>query len=183
MRADVTTCEVDFKVRVEAPSAQPNDPLYPKQWNMAAIKAPGAWSAGQLGGPLGGPQDAVRRPFHLTDTACSAFRGGHDKRVCAAPVLLAWHSVLGASRGREEGGLREARDGAGPQVRVCMVDTGTDVTHPDLQPNLWMNQAEVNGPGATAANGYQNGIDDDGNGALSCQHGCGAPEGCFVPFV
>ena len=46
-----------------------------------------------------------------------------------------------------------------------MVDTGTDVTHPDLQPNLWMNQAEMNGPGANAANGYQNGIDDDGNGA------------------
>ncbi len=52
-----------------------------------------------------------------------------------------------------------------PQVRVCMVDTGTDVTHPDLQPNLWMNAIEMNGPGATAANGYQNGIDDDGNGA------------------
>ena len=50
-------------------------------------------------------------------------------------------------------------------MRVCMVDTGTDVTHPDLQPNLWMNLAEMNGPGANAANGYQNGIDDDGNGA------------------
>jgi len=56
----VTTCEVDFRVRVESPSAQPNDPLFPKQWNMAAIKAPGAWAAGQLGGPLGGPQGQVR---------------------------------------------------------------------------------------------------------------------------
>ena len=47
-------------MKVEAPSAQPNDPLYPKQWNMAAIKVPGAWSAGQLGGTLGGPQSPVR---------------------------------------------------------------------------------------------------------------------------
>ncbi|KAK9821107.1 hypothetical protein WJX81_006169 [Elliptochloris bilobata] len=114
LNPDVTTCEVDFKVKVEAPSAQPNDPLYPKQWNMAAIKAPGAWGAGQLGGTLGGPQG---------------------------------------------------------QVRVCMVDTGTDVTHPDLQPNLWMNHAEMNGPGANAANGYCNGIDDDGNGIIDDIYG------------
>ena len=58
-RAGITTCEADFKVKVEAPSAQPNDPLYPKQWNMAAIKVPGAWGAGQLGGTVGGPHSPV----------------------------------------------------------------------------------------------------------------------------
>ncbi len=51
-----------------------------------------------------------------------------------------------------------------PQVRVCMVDTGIDLTHPDLKANLWINPIEAAGPGANAANGYQNGIDDDGNG-------------------
>ncbi len=45
-----------------------------------------------------------------------------------------------------------------------MVDTGIDITHPDLVNNLWINPVEMAGPGATAANGYQNGIDDDGNG-------------------
>ena len=50
-----------------------------------------------------------------------------------------------------------------------MVDTGIDITHPDLINNLWMNQAEKNGPGATAANGYKNGIDDDGNGESTPQ--------------
>jgi subtilisin family serine protease len=50
-------------------------------------------------------------------------------------------------------------------VRTCVIDTGIDFTHPDMIANLWMNPKEVNGPGATAANGYQNGIDDDGNGA------------------
>ena len=50
------------------------------------------------------------------------------------------------------------------QVRVCIVDTGVDWRNPDLAPNLWMNEKEVHGPGATAANGYQNGIDDDNDG-------------------
>ena len=51
-------------------------------------------------------------------------------------------------------------------VRTCVIDTGVDFTHPDLISNLWLNEAEMNGPGATAANGYQNGIDDDNNGEL-----------------
>lgn len=39
-------------------------------------------------------------------------------------------------------------------VVVAVVDTGTDVRHPDLVDNLWRNPGEIEG----------NGIDDDGNG-------------------
>ena len=42
-------------------------------------------------------------------------------------------------------------------VRVCMIDTGTDLTHPDIMSNLWVNQAELNG---------KPGVDDDNNGDL-----------------
>ena len=49
--------------------------------------------------------------------------------------------------------LLVSRPGVG-NVIVAVVDTGCDLTHPDLQANFWVNPGEVPG----------NGIDDDGNG-------------------
>ena len=46
-------------------------------------------------------------------------------------------------------------------VRVAVVDTGVDLTHPDLSANLWTNAGEIPG----------NGIDDDGNGYVDDVHG------------
>ncbi len=40
-------------------------------------------------------------------------------------------------------------------VLVAIIDTGVDYSHGDLQGNLWVNEAELNG---------QDGFDDDGNG-------------------
>ena len=49
----------------------------------------------------------------------------------------------------------------GTEPVVAVIDTGADLTHPDLIGNLWTNTAEIPG----------NGLDDDGNGLADDVHG------------
>jgi subtilisin family serine protease len=49
----------------------------------------------------------------------------------------------------------------GNGVVVAVVDTGLDMTHPDIAGNIWTNPGEIPG----------NGIDDDGNGFVDDVHG------------
>ncbi len=55
-------------------------------------------------------------------------------------------------------------------IRVCIIDTGTDVNHEDLKANLWVNAGEI-GPDAKGRDKSKNGIDDDGNGYIDDVHG------------
>ena len=48
------------------------------------------------------------------------------------------------------------------QVIVAVVDEGVKYNHPDLEDNMWVNEAEKNG---------QPGVDDDGNGVVDDVHG------------
>ena len=45
----------------------------------------------------------------------------------------------------------------GEHIKVAIIDTGIDYTHPDLRDNLWTNDAELHG---------QPGVDDDGDGIV-----------------
>lgn len=48
-----------------------------------------------------------------------------------------------------------------PNIRIGVIDTGVDYTHPDLVNNIWTNPGEIAG----------NGLDDDGNGYIDDVHG------------
>ncbi len=58
-----------------------------------------------------------------------------------------------------------------PSVLVAVVDTGVDVAHPDLAPNVWVNPREVAG----------NGLDDDRNGFVDDVRGWDFVEGDGTP--
>ena len=48
------------------------------------------------------------------------------------------------------------------EIIVAAIDTGVDYNHPDLTPNMWVNEAEFNGTP---------GVDDDGNGYVDDIYG------------
>lgn len=80
-----------------------------------------------------------------------------------------WHYNNSGLYGFLEGidiGLEEAWNTFGVfgnrEVIVAVVDSGIDFSHEDLIPNLWVNEAELNGTP---------GVDDDGNGYKDDIHG------------
>ncbi|MBQ7528429.1 S8 family serine peptidase [bacterium] len=92
----------------------PNDPDFPKQWDL--------YNDGSNGGK-------VRADIHAPE---------------------AWQKTTGLPTGQ------------GPLIAV--IDTGVDITHPDLKANIYTNTGEIPG----------NGIDDDGNGFIDDYHGWNA---------
>lgn len=56
------------------------------------------------------------------------------------------------------------------KIVVAVIDTGADVTHPDLSENIWTNPGE-SGRDDLGRDKASNGIDDDGNGFVDDVHG------------
>ena len=56
------------------------------------------------------------------------------------------------------------------EIVVAVIDTGADITHPDLRDHLWTNPGE-SGKDDRGRDKATNGIDDDGNGLVDDVHG------------
>lgn len=56
------------------------------------------------------------------------------------------------------------------KIVVAVIDTGADITHPDLEANIWTNPGET-GLDKNGNDKASNGIDDDGNGFVDDVHG------------
>jgi len=82
-----------------------------------------------------------------------------DRSVPATPSDPSFGSQWGLSAINAQQGWN-AGTGTG-QTIVAVIDTGVDLTQPDLQANLWTNPGEIPG----------NGKDDDGNGYADDVHG------------
>ncbi|MBI2982132.1 MAG: S8 family serine peptidase [Deltaproteobacteria bacterium] len=74
-------------------------------------------------------------------------------------VLLCFAVSLYAAATLATEGVEVAHDAS--SVVVAVIDTGAELDHPDLEPNLWKNASEIPGDG----------IDNDGNGYIDDIHG------------
>ena len=87
------------------------------------------------------PNDALfNQQWHLRNTGQNGSVPGADVKA-----VQAWDVIQGGS----------------PNVVISVVDDCMEITHPDLQPNIYINPGEVPG----------NGIDDDGNGYIDDVNG------------
>jgi subtilisin family serine protease len=115
--------------------------------------------------PITGASAAtVRAPDGLTakPVTTATHRGAVKARAAQASATDPRAAEQWALQGDAPMGVDSAwRQTTGADVTVAIIDSGIDLGHPDLAPNLWTNPGEISG----------NGVDDDGNGYVDDVHG------------
>jgi Subtilase family. len=70
-------------------------------------------------------------------------------------------SVLPPSASNYEMYMQKATNGLGGNILIGIIDTGIDISNPEIAPHIWTNSTEI----------PNNGIDDDKNGYVDDVHG------------
>ncbi len=89
------------------------------------------------------------------EVACPNYR----RKLCRVPGDPKWGKLWGLRKINAPKAWDTSIGSA--EVVAVVIDTGADLGHPDLAPNLWVNPGEIPG----------NGIDDDQNGLVDDLHG------------
>jgi subtilisin family serine protease len=113
---------------------------------------------------IGASAATVRAPDGLVAKPAAAAKrhGPVTARAAQASAADPRFAEQWALQGDVPMGIDSAwRQTTGADVTVAIIDSGVDLGHPDLAPNLWTNPGEI-----TA-----NGVDDDGNGYVDDVHG------------
>jgi subtilisin family serine protease len=132
--------------------------------SLAALGlAPATGAAAPATRTVRAPDGLVARTARAPKTARAAQVGAADPRA-ADQWSLDGDAPMGAeSAWRQTTGADD--------VTIAIIDSGIDLGHPDLAPNLWTNAGEVPG----------NGIDDDHNGYVDDVHGYDFVDGDGTP--
>jgi subtilisin family serine protease len=137
---------------------------------LALAPVSGASAAG-----IGAPDGLRATPDHAAATRSALGRLTHGAATAHAAQTAASDPRAAeqwALQGDQPMGIDSAwRQTTGADVTVAIVDSGIDLGHPDLAPNLWTNPGEVGG----------NGVDDDGNGYVDDVHGYDFVDGDGTP--
>jgi subtilisin family serine protease len=111
----------------------------------------------------------------LLITTCLApiFGVSQEEQIRQAPRPVYWHMegpTVEFSGIQAQDAYDFLKNKKASPIVVAVIDSGSEITHPEIQPNIWINQDEV----------PNNGIDDDKNGYIDDVHGwsfIGGPNG------
>ncbi|MFA7368731.1 MAG: S8 family serine peptidase, partial [Kiritimatiellales bacterium] len=127
---------------------------------LRELSLPGHYIVGLLKAPT---LDAVPEAISVfsAESALLAYvEPDYFSYITAVPNDTRWSDLWGMVKINATGAW-DVTTGS-TNVIVAVIDTGIDLTHPDLASNLWKNVSEVSGAP---------GVDDDGNGKIDDIHG------------